>query len=437
MKRKIVPSITLMLFGLMSFILPLGTATSALASESVAASTSDTVIPRPDEPENNGVRVIIPDDPNVDYSYRTENGVADVYDISDGQKYISIPRSGELLVRASPETGYRFELGDNDDLTQEWAFEYDDSELETIQKPSTPSRSKNTVTIPESDEVAYYYLGRNEDGQSLPPTSVEQNEREINIPSNGELSIRAFPTSDYIFGNRSEPYTWDYEYDTSFDEPATVIERETDFTWVWIIVALAGAGILVPVALVNIRDKRDAIQSRQREQEARTKELETLITRHNETRRTVLGYETDIKLAIAYPAMNDMSEEATRNMVTAMKNAGILHDNLKDNQQTVNSTQLSEFRDAVFSFENAVEIAVNNAKRIKTSNMSEDDKKDFRLASQLLTHASDRGTPDDLRENYMKQLKKVIDRINERRNFVIPTEAVSGIEKVVRLEIEG
>lgn len=421
----------------MSFVLPLGTATSALASESVTTSTSDTVIPRPDEPENNGVRVIIPDDPNIVYSYSANNGNAEVYDISDGQKYISIPRSGELLVRASPETGYRFEIGDSEELTEEWAFEYDNSELESIEKPSTPSRSENTVTIPESDEVAYYYLGMNEDGQSLPPTSVEQNEREINIPSNGALSIRAFPASDYTFGNRSEPYTWQYDYDTSFDEPATVIERETDFTWVWIIVALTGAGILVPVALVNIRDKRDAIQSRQREQESRTKELETLITRHNETRSTIFGYENDIKLAIAYPAMNDMTEQTTQNMVTAMKNAGILYDNLKNNQQTVNSRQLTEFRDAIFSFENATQIAVNNAKRIKTSNMSEADQKDFRRASQLLTHASDRGTPEDVRTNYTQQLKKIIDRINERRNAVIPTQAVSGIEKAVRLEIEA
>lgn len=436
-KKSVLSSAIALMFGAVLIVMPVGSAHAASNVEVVASTTSDQVIPRPEQPDSNGVLITLPNTPNVSYSYSKDKSEPTIFDKSDGEKYALIPKNQTVTLRAMPETGYRFEQGDSDSYYEEWDFEYDNSDLEAIPKPDSPSRDKNTLNIPESDTAEYFYLGVNKEGKTLQPTSVEQNEREIKIPVNGSLSIRAFPRSEYTFEKSDEPYTWDYQYDTAFEapEPAVVTTREVNFTWVWVVVALAAAAVVVPVSIVSIRDKRDAIQSRQTAQESRTQQAERLMKQYLAARDTVMEYKTKIQLAISYPAMNDLTEEKTQEMTTLMRKAESVHKSIIERKDTVGETLLTDYRTLVSEFETAVEIAESHAKRVSLNNMSLEDKKDFKLAAQLLKQASSGGTPDALRSNLTVKLKETIDRINNRRNVTVPVNAMADIEKATRLEL--
>lgn len=157
--------------------------------------------------------------------------------------------------------------------------------------------------------------------------------------------------------------------------------------------------------------------------------------RHNLSSKTIASYSMDTMLALKYPVFNDVTEDATSNMMKANQYANDMYNLAKAKPTTENIKNYSE---AVTDLENKLQLAKENAEQVKWDKLDVTLKKYFKKAQGLYHHAFDEGNPDELRINYLNELKNVIESINKhsRRN-TIPKDIVISIEKRSQLEITG
>lgn len=225
------------------------------------------------------------------------------------------------------------------------------------------------------------------------------------------------------------------------DEVLALPSQEEPFEWTPLLiglVVLAGAGVVGAGGRMSYSAvKSSKIARRERAREIREKETqwEGLIERYKGTVNRLAEYETDIGLAIDFPAMHDVSIEPTSAMLKTMRIASDLDRSLDKDEDICGSDELlREYRDAVVDFETAFDIAKRNAERIQWNNVSESEQKDLKQAKLLLSHASDPANPQELRLTYMSRLRDLIGRINDRhRAQLIPTVTINLIEEQTRL----
>lgn len=157
--------------------------------------------------------------------------------------------------------------------------------------------------------------------------------------------------------------------------------------------------------------------------------------RHNVSSKTIASYSMDTMLALNYPAFNDVTEDATSNMLKASQYAGDMYDLAKANPTTENIKNYSE---AVTDLENKVQLAKENAEQVQWDRLDSTLKRYFRKAEGLYNHAFNEGNPEELRISYLNELKSVIEDINKHsRRSTIPKDILIGIEKRSQLEITG
>ena len=146
---------------------------------------------------------------------------------------------------------------------------------------------------------------------------------------------------------------------------------------------------------------------------------------HNSLRKKIADYQMDIELAIRYPVMNDPTDYFTAKMLEASKQAEV--DTQKDDYT---------YQSSLITLEMRIEQAIFNAQRIALKNVSEQDRKDFNLAQNLLNHLKDKATTAESRVTFANKLREVIERINQRNNNeIVPKSALAEIEQYTRLEI--
>jgi carbonic anhydrase/acetyltransferase-like protein (isoleucine patch superfamily) len=116
---------------------------------------------------------------------------------------------------------------------------------------------------------------------------------------------------------------------------------------------------------------------------------------------SISSYENDIVKIIKYPVMTDRTDEFTRKMASALKNAQRLSANPAD----------PEFKDSVFVLEDAFLAAESNAIKIASTLLSEAEKKKTELAKDLLNVASDEGATEHERKIAFRQAFKTLEGV--------------------------
>lgn len=162
--------------------------------------------------------------------------------------------------------------------------------------------------------------------------------------------------------------------------------------------------------------------------EPQSQQLERLFAAHDEVTRRWLEYELDVAKLIAFPAMSDGRQPLTAAFLRAKKKA----DNLRPDsaKAKVSAEQLAEYRDAVTDFEVAFDVAERDARRLRDSSFSEDERKRLDTAKQLLTVAIDQAATPAERQVAYRRVRQELDGL-----ISLSDGAIEVLEQKVALEL--
>lgn len=204
-----------------------------------------------------------------------------------------------------------------------------------------------------------------------------------------------------------------------------------------VVVIILGALIAGIVFAVKQFNKYRAITSKTKaELDTKTQRWDTVRERYQKVLSQIATYETDLSLAIRYPAINDPLERPTADMLEVLEEVEVLMAGIPDTGVGGDDELLDALTQKVTKLSTRFAYAENHAKRIALSKMSDTERKDFEQARHLLDQVSDPGNPEKMRVMYAERLKKVVQRINDRHSVpVIPTKTVVELEKSFRLAL--
>lgn len=153
-----------------------------------------------------------------------------------------------------------------------------------------------------------------------------------------------------------------------------------------------------------------------------------VLSDYNEAIARIGSYETDVAKAISYPSFNDITVPAVSAMVLQMcKCRRLVEEMTSDTVGTV--------ADAVDELWVAVQTAEKVCRQMKWSDFEEDERKDLKTAKALLAHAEDTANSKEARFGFYEQLNRVVHRLNERRENMVPTKTVQLLGERTRLEL--
>src|SRR5690606_27193361 len=135
----------------------------------------------------------------------------------------------------------------------------------------------------------------------------------------------------------------------------------------------------------------------------------------------------DVKLT-EFQTESDGLHTLTASVIHAMKKA----DNLRpdSSKAKVSAEQLAEYRDAVTDFEVAFDVAERDARRLRDSSFSEDERKRLDTAKQLLTVAIDQAATPAERQVAYRRVRQELDGL-----ISLSDGAIEVLEQKVALEL--
>lgn len=162
--------------------------------------------------------------------------------------------------------------------------------------------------------------------------------------------------------------------------------------------------------------------------ESQAVQLERLFAAHDEVTHRWLDYELDVAKLIAYPAMSDGRQPLTAAFLRAKKAA----DNLRPDSAKARITpeHLADYRNAVTDYEVAFDVAERDARRLKDSSFTEDERKRLDTAKQLLTVAIDQAATPAERQVAYRRVRQELDGL-----ISLSDGAIEVLEKKVALEL--
>lgn len=157
-------------------------------------------------------------------------------------------------------------------------------------------------------------------------------------------------------------------------------------------------------------------------------QLQKLFAAHDAVTHRWLEYELDVAKLIDFPAMSDGRQPLTAAFLKAKKIA----DSARPASATVKMTpdQLAEYRAAVTDYEVAFDLAERDARRQRTSGLTEAERKRLATAKQLLSVATDEAATAAERQSAYKQARRELDGL-----ISLSDEAIVVLEKKVALEL--
>ncbi len=158
--------------------------------------------------------------------------------------------------------------------------------------------------------------------------------------------------------------------------------------------------------------------------------LERLMNEHDEITARWLEYELDVAKLIAFPAMSDGRQPLTAAFLRAKKTADALRPASADAK--LSEKQISEYFDAVGDYAVAFEVAERDARRLRDSTFTEDERKRLDRAQQLLKLAIDESATQAERHVAYKRVREELDGL-----IVLSDEAVEVLEKKVARELDA
>ncbi|MFB7891847.1 hypothetical protein ACFC1I_06585 [Microbacterium sp. NPDC056044] len=162
--------------------------------------------------------------------------------------------------------------------------------------------------------------------------------------------------------------------------------------------------------------------------ETQTTQLERLFATHDAVTARWLEYELDVAKIIAFPAMSDGRQPLTAAFLRAKRIADGLRP--ASAKARLSKEQLAEYRNAVADFEVAFDVAERDARRLRDSTFTEDERKRLTTAKKLLTVAIDEAATPAERQLAYRRVREELDGL-----ISISDEAIEVLENKVMLEL--
>ncbi|WP_424937081.1 MULTISPECIES: hypothetical protein [Bacteria] len=157
--------------------------------------------------------------------------------------------------------------------------------------------------------------------------------------------------------------------------------------------------------------------------------LARLFAEHDEITARWLDYELDVAKLIAFPAMSDGRQPLTAAFLRAKKTADALRPSSSDAK--VSEQQVAEYLDAVGAYAVAFEVAEKDARRLRDSTFTEDERKRLERARHMLAVAVDESATAAERQTAYRRVREELDGL-----LSLSDEAVENLEKRVALQLE-
>lgn len=226
---------------------------------------------------------------------------------------------------------------------------------------------------------------------------------------------------------------------TPSPEPAAPVEP---FNWEPFMI---GGGILGAVSVIVLmlvygikayRKLQLVLEEKAQVEKEKTMQWNQLRETYENSLQIIFNYETDLKLALQYPAMNNSQDKYTAKMLRSAQKAKEVNAAVQSDGIGGSDELLHQYSEIVHEFEEDVSLAKLNAEKTALGFLSDEQRKDFKLAMSLLNHASSEGTPDKSRVNLLEKLKDTIERINKRSVAnLVPNKTMHAIEKIKQKEL--
>lgn len=165
-------------------------------------------------------------------------------------------------------------------------------------------------------------------------------------------------------------------------------------------------------------------------QPASSELLQRLFADHDAITARWLDYELDVAKLIAFPAMSDGRQPLTAAFLRAKKTADALRPAPTDT--TVSEQRVSEYLDAVGNYAVAFEVAERDARRLRDSTFTENERKRLDRAQQLLKIALDDSATQAERQLAYKRVRDELDGL-----ILLSDDAVQVLEKQVAGELSA
>lgn len=175
---------------------------------------------------------------------------------------------------------------------------------------------------------------------------------------------------------------------------------------------------LAPAPRVEVRAATESTATR----------LQRLFDSHDAVTERWLEYELDVAKLIAYPAMSDGRQPLTAAFLRAKKHADALRP--ASVKAKVTKEQLSEYLDAVTDYEVAFDVAERDARRVRDTSFTADERKRLDTAKQLLTVAIDQAATPAERQLAYRRVREELDGL-----ISISDAAIDVLEGKVALEL--
>lgn len=193
-----------------------------------------------------------------------------------------------------------------------------------------------------------------------------------------------------------------------------------------------GAGILVGLGVLLFMFSMTYRMSKKFKKDAQSAKLNQsrwaeLVERCDVITKEWASYELDPVRILDFPLLSDMNEERTLKFHAALRKAKHLRPSDTRKVSEINALT-SPFATAVEDLENAFHAAETEAKRVRWSKFTDEEKKRLQTAKSLLNLAMNSAATDSERQSAYKRMQKELEGL-----IVIPKSTVLALEKKVNL----
>ena len=144
---------------------------------------------------------------------------------------------------------------------------------------------------------------------------------------------------------------------------------------------------------------------------------------HDEVDRRWLAYELDAAKLIDYPMMTDVREPLTVAFLRAKREADSLR---PEDSASMTPEDLAAYRSAVTSYDVAFQIAETEARRVRASGFTTEERQRLETARRLVTVAIDDAATAAERQTAYRRARRELDGL-----IVLPDATVSSLEEKV------
>ncbi len=150
---------------------------------------------------------------------------------------------------------------------------------------------------------------------------------------------------------------------------------------------------------------------------------------HDAVNKRWLSYELDVAKLIDFPMMSDVREPLTVAFLRAKRDAdGLRPINVAD---VVSKSRWDDYRNAVNAYAVAFDVAEKEARRLKDSAFSEDQRRRLGTASKLIRIAEDEGASAAERQTAIRRVRRELQGV-----IVLPDVTIAALEQQVARMLE-